>query len=740
MVRVNYNTVKKWGIGLGISGTSLIALVFIYLSFFGYITIDSYSSDMVCAGTLNDPCYAYINFTANENIFLYPTNLSMKGDGSPFVFDKELRDWKLEVLYGEEWFDIDLTSKCSNLFCGGKNDITENAYSLAFFKGNAYQIRLVGFKEDPLQVVKWGAFGKIDPVWDSVNEDTFFKELKKTDTQLTTSIFTFNNIYEEDISSKNLEIDFDKVCGDVVSYTFEYKTNCTKEIKTPVLKKIEICGEERGELYAKDGCIIDEVVDYYITSYETYECWQETDKLPIGVRDYKIKVLPKISSCGDSWGYKIDWIPTLKTTNTLTDEVSEFTKEEWAWFNSTWQYRNLLNVSHIDRSVYNASVKVKLNTTNFNYSLANTTGQDIRFALDNGTMLDHYIQSWNTSGESRIWVRMPYLEKDTNTTIYIYYGNPEATSISNMTNVFGTGLISFWDFDNNDVDVWNQNNVSSVTGTVGYNLSASGEVNGSRQFYGKSAGGMLNVGKNTIDLSGPSFTMISSIYPLAPAGTYAQGGNYPILISQLNNGYGIVISHDADGNRVFLTKVGVNGLYDVGAFPYNQWSNLAVKYNESNKVYFYWNGSSNSDSAYSSTFNSGLDYLIGGRGTTELFNGSIDYIKVYNRELSDNEISNLSLVYEPTISYFGDMESGDIPFCFFEGVVVDESDTPIDNATVIIINQADNSIVTTTQSNATGGWSYNMTTMGNFTAVAYDPNNNTRYGTAEPFIECIESE
>jgi len=33
-----------------------------------------------------------------------------------------------------------------------------------------------------------------------------------------------------------------------------------------------------------------------------------------------------------------------------------------------------------------------------------------------------------------------------------------------------------------------------------------------------------------------------------------------------------------------------------------------------------------------------------------------------------------------------------------------------------------------------------MTTMGNFTAVAYDPNNNTRYGTAEPFIECIESE
>jgi len=500
---------------------------------------------------------------------------------------------------------------------------------------------------------------------DLYNKDQIFPKLSVNDKDTLHAEFKVLNplISAVDFGKSSLnvlEIDFDKVCGDVVSYSFEYKTNCTKEIKTPVLKKIEICGEERGELYAKDGCIIDEVVDYYITSYETYECWQETDKLPAGVRDYKLKVLPKISNCGNSWGYKIDWIPTLKTTNTLTDEVSEFTKEEWAWFNSTWQYRNLLNVSHIDRSVYNASVKVKLNTTNFNYSLANTTGQDIRFALDNGTMLDHYIQSWNSSGESRIWVRMPYLEQNTNTTIYIYYGNPEATSISNMTNVFGTGLISFWDFDNNVIDVWGQNNGTIQSGVDLYNVSSRNETNQSKYFRGNSleqpSGDITNltVGSNTIDLTGQPLVFISSINYVPNPSTEGRH----IFTTLQNKGYGIYLAPN-----LTLGKVGVGEKQSGVDIISNSWQNIGVKLSN-DYVSFYTNGTQRANLSYNVTFNAGNTYGIGGiRKDAALWsmNGSIDYIRVYNREMSDNEISNLSLVYEPTISYFGDMENGTTP-------------------------------------------------------------------------------
>jgi len=45
-----------------------------YLFAVGAISNVSYSADTICAGTELDPCYAYINFTANEDIFIYPMN------------------------------------------------------------------------------------------------------------------------------------------------------------------------------------------------------------------------------------------------------------------------------------------------------------------------------------------------------------------------------------------------------------------------------------------------------------------------------------------------------------------------------------------------------------------------------------------------------------------------------------------------------------------------------------------
>ena len=506
---------------------------------------------------------------------------------------------------------------------------------------------------------------------DKYTEDQIFKELKSNDKDKLESEFKIFNPTSKEIdinkkSSNNFQIAFNSVCGAVVDYTFEYKTNCTKEIKTPVLKKIEICGEERGELYAKDGCVIDEVVDYYEIEYETYECWQKTDKLPIGVRDYKIKVLPSISKCGSGWGYQIDWIPTLRTTNTLTGKVSELSKEEWAWYNSTWNYRNLINISHIDKSVYNASVKIKLNTTNFNYSLANSTGQDIRFALDNGTLLDHYIQTWNSSGESRLWVRMPYLIKDTNTTIYIYYGNSNATSTSNMTNVFGTGLISFWDFDNNIVDVWNQNNGTITRGVDLYNVSSRNEFNSSKYYIGDiyevsstSQITNLSVGKNTIDITTNPIFIITTINYKSPS---RNNGGRHFLASRLNNGYGFYMltpTANADCTMRF-GKIGVGEKNSGIAIPQNSWQNIAVRLDKnSNYVSFYTNGTQRYNTSYTVSFNSDLEYGIGGvRDEEWRMNGSIDYIRVYNREMSDDEINNLSLVYQPIVSYFGESENG----------------------------------------------------------------------------------
>ena len=68
------------------------------------------------------------------------------------------------------------------------------------------------------------------------------------------------------------------------------------------------------------------------------------------------------------------------------------------------------------------------------------------------------------------------------------------------------------------------------------------------------------------------------------------------------------------------------------------------------------------------------------------------------------------------------------------GTVKDSSNIVVNNAKVIIINQVTNTITGTTDSNSTGGWTYNTAVAGTYLVVAYDPNNSTRDGDADPHI------
>ena len=72
---------------------------------------------------------------------------------------------------------------------------------------------------------------------------------------------------------------------------------------------------------------------------------------------------------------------------------------------------------------------VKLTDTNLK-SIAQSDGDDILFtASDGSTKLDHEIEKYDsTTGELIAWVEVATLQGATNTEIYIYYGNPGASS------------------------------------------------------------------------------------------------------------------------------------------------------------------------------------------------------------------------------------------------------------------------------------------------------------------------
>lgn len=172
--RIYFETIKQNALKYGLpAGIATFALLFWYLVLIGSIVITGHSGDMTCKGTLEDPCLAYINFTANEDIFIYPVNYDPYGRNTPFGTDKELREWHIYRSWGSGWREIKLNETCTDTWCGAPPNSPDNKYAFAFREGRDYQIKIVAYKIKPDENIKW-SFGQLDPTWYSI--DSFILE------------------------------------------------------------------------------------------------------------------------------------------------------------------------------------------------------------------------------------------------------------------------------------------------------------------------------------------------------------------------------------------------------------------------------------------------------------------------------------------------------------------------------------------------------------------------------------
>lgn len=69
--------------------------------------------------------------------------------------------------------------------------------------------------------------------------------------------------------------------------------------------------------------------------------------------------------------------------------------------------------------------------TGFNPADCGTNGADLRFALSDGTLLSHEIDTWSTTGESTVWVNVPALSSATQ--IVAYWGVKDAAAAPAVT-------------------------------------------------------------------------------------------------------------------------------------------------------------------------------------------------------------------------------------------------------------------------------------------------------------------
>jgi len=110
------------------------------------------------------------------------------------------------------------------------------------------------------------------------------------------------------------------------------------------------------------------------------------------------------------------------------------------WLNG-WTYRKEINISNTYADLTEYQIMLYVNTSKLiSEGKMNSDCSDIRFTNSAGSLIDYYIDEGPSldCGEENtlIWLKTDSLANNTNTTFYMYYGNPGATSKSNITAVF----------------------------------------------------------------------------------------------------------------------------------------------------------------------------------------------------------------------------------------------------------------------------------------------------------------
>lgn len=97
----------------------------------------------------------------------------------------------------------------------------------------------------------------------------------------------------------------------------------------------------------------------------------------------------------------------------------------------------------------NFPVLVRLTETvgGFSYDDSSTDGSDIRFALEDGTVLPSEVALWNTKGESLVWVGVPSLSSDAS--VWLYWGKTHNFPASQTNGSVWTdaGYFAVWHMD-----------------------------------------------------------------------------------------------------------------------------------------------------------------------------------------------------------------------------------------------------------------------------------------------------
>ena len=316
------------------------------------------------------------------------------------------------------------------------------------------------------------------------------------------------------------------------------------------------------------------------------------------------------------------------------------------FLNRNFKYRRKITITEQSGSdLTDYQVLIELNSTNFDFSHAQTNGEDIRFTDADGNLLDYWIEEWDAVNEiAKVWVKVPPIPANSSVEISMFYGNSEITSASDGASTFIRiidGVVGSWHFDEG-------------SGTTAYDSSGNNNhgtlVNGPTWVDGKFGKALDFDGSNDyVDCGNdPSIANLTGSLTISAWIRKDTSGTTKYFVhkgGQSNEylDYGIAISsaeHPFFGADI--TDGLISSCWDPDfEFPLNDWTHFVGVYDGSTRKIFI-NGSELSTTSGSIGNSESSNLNIGRRNDgTGYHDGCIDEVIIFNQALTAEEISDL---------------------------------------------------------------------------------------------------
>jgi len=155
------------------------------------------------------------------------------------------------------------------------------------------------------------------------------------------------------------------------------------------------------------------------------------------------------------------------------DAVNALSKISWTEDLSHWQFRKPFTISNSGDAQTDYQVLLTLDTSALVAAgKMNADCSDIRTTdLGGSTNIGHWLVSGCNTATTNVWIEVPSIPNG-GTTVYVYYGNANASSTSNFDNTFTkdyseSGLAGLWHMDEGSGTAMSDSSGNSNNGTLG---------------------------------------------------------------------------------------------------------------------------------------------------------------------------------------------------------------------------------------------------------------------------------